>query len=282
MTPLRVRWNAIVLLAGALTLVFGWVGIEAGFASSVRLQPTPFQTPTPGPDGRIIYRVQEGDSLWRIAAIAGISLEELMAMNGIQPGDFISPGMELELGIGGPALPTAAPPGVQPSPTAPTPTPTPLVGTAEICVLLFQDVNGNGRLEETEVPLEGGQVSVVDTNGIVAGEYTTEALLEQLEEDLIGYCFTDLESGDYNVSAAVPPGYNATTSLNAPVSILPGDIKYLQFGAQPSSALLGGDGPDGGGRSNLLGLVGLFLLVAAGGLGFYASRLSKSQPRSLR
>jgi hypothetical protein len=282
MTLLRVRWIATMLFASALIIVFGSMSVEAGSAPNVRLQPTPFPTPTPGPDGRIIYRVQEGDSLWRIAAIAGISLEELMAMNGIQPGDFISPGMELELGIGGPALPTAAPLGVQPSPTAPTSTPTPLVGTAEICVLLFQDVNGNGRLEETELPLEGGKVSVVDTNGIVAGEYTTEALLEQLEEDLIGYCFTDLEGGDYNVSAAVPPGYNATTSLNAPVSIAPGDIKYLQFGAQPSSALLGGDGLDGGGRSSLLGLVGLVLLVAAGGLGFYASRLSKSQPRSLR
>jgi O-antigen ligase len=46
--------------------------------------------------------------------------------------------------------------------------------------------------------------------------------------------------------------------------------------------LLGGDGPDGGSRSGLLGLVGILLLFAAGGLGFYAQRLSKAQPRSLR
>jgi hypothetical protein len=263
-----------------LLIFFGWATAEAGVSHSMRLQPTPFPTPTPGPDGRIIYRVQEGDSLWRIAAIAGLSLEELMAMNGIQPGDFISPGMELELGIGGPVQPTAAQPGVEPTSAAPTPSPTPLVGTAEICVLLFQDENGNGRLEEAELALEGGQVSVVDVGGNVAGEYTTEALLDQ--EDLVGYCFSDLESGDYNVSAAAPPGYNATTILNAPVSILPGDIKYLQFGAQPSSALLGDGDPDGGSRSGLLGLLGILLLFAAGGLGFYAQRLSKAQPRSLR
>jgi hypothetical protein len=280
MTQFRLRRIAILVFGCALLISFESMGVEAGHATSARLQPTPFPTPTPGPDGRIIYRVQEGDSLWRIAAIAGLSLEELMAMNGIQPGDFISPGMELELGVGGPAQPTAAQPGSQPSPAAPTPSPTPLVGTAEICVLLFQDDNGNGRLEESELALEGGQVSVVDINGVVAGDYTTEALLDQ--EDLVGYCFTDLESGDYNVSAAVPPGHNATTSLNAPVAIQPGDIKYLQFGAQPSSALLGSDGPEGGGRSSLLGLVGVLLLLAAGGLGFYASRLSKSQPKSLR
>lgn len=280
MTQTRYPLGTILIVGWVFMIFFGAIAAEAGPFTTVRLQPTPFPTPTPGPDGRIIYRVQEGDSLWRIAAIAGLSLEELMAMNGIQPGDFISPGMELELGIGGPAQPTAAQPGIQPTAAGPTASPTPLVGTAEICVLLFQDDNGNGRLEETELALEGGEVSVVDVSGTVAGEYTTEALLDQ--EDLIGYCFADLESGDYNVSAAVPPGHNATTSLNAPVVVQPGDIKYLQFGAQPSSALLGGDGPDGSGRSSLLGLLGVVLLVAAGGLGFYASRLSKSQPRSLR
>ncbi|TFH37484.1 MAG: LysM peptidoglycan-binding domain-containing protein [Anaerolineales bacterium] len=281
MGPLRVRWEAVLIVGCTLLILLGSMSAHAAYEPSVRLQPTSFPTPTPGQDGRITYQVQEGDSLWVIAAIAGISLEELMALNGIQPGDFISPGMELELGRAGPAAqPTAAQPDAQASPSGPTLTPTPIVGTAEICVLLFQDVNGDGRLEETELALEGGQVSVVDIHGVVAGEYTTEALLDQ--EELIGYCFTNLETGDYNVSAAVPPAYNATTSLNAPVSIHPGDIKYLQFGAQPSSALLGNDGAGGGGRSGLLGLIGLLLLVAAGGLGFYASRLSKNQPRSLR
>jgi hypothetical protein len=274
------RWIILIILGCMLLIGFGSIDAEAGAIQSMRLQPTPFPTPTPGPDGRIIYRVQEGDSLWRIAAIAGLSLEELMAMNGIQPGDFISPGMELELGIGGPARPTPGEASIQPTTIVPSPTPTPLVGTAEICVLLFQDDNGDGRLAESELALEGGQVSVVDVSGNVAGEYTTEALIDQ--DDLIGYCFTDLESGDYNVSAAVPSGYNATTSLNAPVAVVPGDIKYLQFGAQPSSALLGGEGPDGGGRSSILGLIGVVLLLVAGGLGFYAQRLSKAQPRSLR
>ena len=32
-------------------------------------QYTPIATPTPGPDGRIIYIGQEGDTLWRISAI---------------------------------------------------------------------------------------------------------------------------------------------------------------------------------------------------------------------
>lgn len=268
---------AITLLAAAiLALLFagGIVGSERASASPAQ-QPTPFLTPTPGPDGRIVYIVKEGDSLWRIAAIAGIEINELMAMNGIQPGDFISPGMELELGVGGPVLPTPAPPGFRPTATSPPLTATPATGAGEICALLFVDLNGNGRLEEGESPLPGGQISVVDVSGALSAEHATDDSPE-------GFCFQDLTSGDYSVSAAVPPEYNPTTGLSAPVSLKPGDIKYLQFGAQPSAALLGGQDGEGDSRSLILGLLGVALLIAAGGTGYYASRLARRTPRSLR
>ena len=243
-------------------------------------QPTAFPTPTPRPDGRIVYVVQEQDTLWRIAAIAGLSLEELMALNGIQPGDFLTPGTELFLGS---ANPPAADQGDQESQSGPTEvpmTPTPVVGSGDICVLLFEDVNGNGRLDEGEPALQGGQISVVALTGDLVGDYTTEALDLELAPD--GYCFEELGNGDYNVSAAVPPNYNPTTGLNVPVSLNPGEIKYLQFGAQPGSALGEGDGSAGGGRSALLGVVGILLLAAAGGLAYYASRMSRRTPSSFR
>ena len=241
-------------------------------------QPTAFLTPTPGPDGRIIYIVKEGDNLWTIAAIAGITVDELMALNGIQPGDFITAGMQLELGTGGPVQPTGAPAsGISTATSVPV-TPTPAVGTGEICVLLFEDVNGDGRLDAGEPALAGGQISVADVTGSVADEYSSEAL--DLELFPSGFCFTDLMNGDYNVSAAVPEGYNPTTGLNAPVALNPGDIKYLQFGAQPSAGIENGAG--GTGRSALLGVVGVLLLLSAGALGYYATRLSRRTPRSLR
>ena len=236
-------------------------------------QPTPFLTPTPGPDGRIIYIVQPGDSLWDIAAIAGISVEELRARNGLQPEDYINPGMQLELGFGGPAEPTSIP-GIEPTETPIPLTPTPVFGTGEICILLFVDRNGNARLDEDEEPLVGGQVSVADVSGQLTGEYTTDLNPE-------GHCFLDVENGDYNVSAAVPPDHNPTTTMNLPVRLEPGDIKYVQFGAQPSSVI--GDGIGGtGDRSALLGLLGVLLLLAGGGLGYYATRYSRQTPRSLR
>ncbi|GMR10480.1 MAG: hypothetical protein BMS9Abin28_1301 [Anaerolineae bacterium] len=227
----------------------------------VLLQPTPFLTPTPNADGAILYIVLDGDSLWRIAAIAEISVEELMALNGIQSGDIISPGMELVLGS---IAATRVPP--------PSPTPTlqtgPLVGAGDICVLLFTDDNGNARLDEQELPLPEGQVTVVDRDGSVQGDHTTDDNPE-------GFCFSDLEDGDYNVSGAVPPNYNPTTSMNVPVRLAPGDVKFVQFGGQPSAAILQIRGSENEG-STLLGVLGLSLLAAAGIVGYYAVRAGRT------
>jgi LysM repeat protein len=270
------------LLAFSLALAgaqMAFSRVQAGMDEKPLAQPTPFLTPTPRADGRIVYVVQEDDTLWRIAAIAGLSLEELMALNGIQPGDFLTPGTELFLGS---AIADGGEATAQASASEPTEiplTPTPEVGTGDICVLLFEDINGNGRLEENEPALPQGQISVVALSGDMVGEYTTEPLDLEVAPD--GYCFEELSNGDYNVSAAVPSNYNPTTGLNVPVSLNPGEIKYLQFGAQPSSAL-GQDDNQGGGRSPLLGLVGLALLAAAGGLAYYASRMSRRTPPPFR
>ncbi|HMK09069.1 MAG TPA: LysM peptidoglycan-binding domain-containing protein, partial [Anaerolineales bacterium] len=246
----------------------------AGLASVVgggAAQGSGFLTPTPRPDGKIIYIVQQGDVLWTIAALSGKSVEELMALNGIQPGDYLSPGMELLLGVAGPAQPTAAPV-ERATATHPEPTPTPVFGTGEICVLLFLDVNGNARLDTGETALAGGQVSVAEPSGIVAGEHTTDAAAE-------GYCFTGLPNGDYNVSAAAPQDNNPTTAMNVPLRLAPGEVKYIEFGAQAGAAA-GGNG--GGSRSMVLGILGLGLLLAAGALGYFAARMNRRTPMNLR
>ncbi|MGH2619496.1 MAG: LysM peptidoglycan-binding domain-containing protein [Anaerolineales bacterium] len=243
-----------------LALALAGLGLGAAPASFVLLQPTAFATPTPNPEGDIVYVVQLGDSPWRIAAIAGITVEELMALNGIESGDFISPGMELLLGSVAPIATPAA------SPT-PTLSPEEMTGTGEICVLLFLDQNGNARLDETELALADGQVSVADRQGNLAGDHTTGTEPE-------GFCFTELEAADYNVSGAVPPNYNPTTSMNVPVRLEPGDIKFVQFGGQPSGAIATVPRPEGSG-SSLLGAIGLAMLGGAGLLGYLAFRTGR-------
>lgn len=267
----------VILSLAAIFFVLLVIPMNVGYGEQGLLQPTPFLTPTPRGDGRIIYIVQEGDTPWRIAAIAGITIEELMTRNGLQPEDYITEGMELELGLAGPVVSTSEPLS-EVTPTEEIPTATPIVGAGEICVAMFLDENGDGSRSELEGMLEGGRVSVADVNGVVAGEYTTD--LNPENED--GYCFEDLENGDYNVSAAVPPDHNPTTVMSLPVRLNPGEIKYVQFGAQPSSAFQNLLGDGGGGRSTILGFLGVLLLVAGGGLGYYAARLRRGTPRSLR
>jgi hypothetical protein len=269
------RIAKLILPLAVLILVLGLK--SAGQAGAESGPPpqflTSFVTPTPGPDGRIVYIVKQGDDLWTIAALSGKTLEELMALNGIQPGDYITPGMELVLGFGGPAQPTAGP-GATPTQTSIPATATPAFGTGQICVLLFVDANGDARFEDGEVALPGGEVSVIDVDGNVAGEQTTDNAPE-------GHCFAEIPNGDYNVSAAVPVGYNPTTAMNVPVRLNPGDVQYVEFGAQPSAALGAGDGADSL-RSPLLGVVGLALLFVAGGLAYLASRYGRETPKSLR
>jgi hypothetical protein len=267
----RAAWRLIVIVGLGAGLVSLSLGIFSTGSAAPRVQG--FQTPTPGPDGKIVYIVKAGDDLWTIAALSGKTVEEIMALNGIQPGDFITPGMQLLLGLAGPVVPTAAPES-RPTVTIRPPTPTPIFGAGAICVLLFLDVNGNASVDEGEIPLEGGQISLAEPSGIIVGEQTTTA-------DPEGYCFEDVLNGDYNVSAAAPQDYNPTTAMNTPIRLAPGEVKYIEFGAQASAAITGGGG-GGASRSSVLGVLGLGLLVAAGALGFFAYRYGRRTPMSLR
>ena len=166
-----------------------------------------------------------------------------------------------------PTQPTAAP-GAAPTSVPATPTATPSSATGEICILLFLDQNGNARLDEGEGPLADGQVSVVEVSGALAGEHATDL-------DPEGYCFEGLSQGDYNVSAAVPPEHNPTTSMNVPLRLAAGDIKYVQFGAQPGLSIVGGEGSGTSSRSTTLGVLGFILLIGGGVLGFFAYRLRR-------
>lgn len=274
---MRTPWRVLILSLCALLLITLAIGAPA-LADEAR-QPAAqgtYATPTPGPDGKIVYIVQEGDTPWVIAARAGLSLEQLRALNGLATNDFIVPGQQLLLGYAGPAQPTA-PAGEAPTATAVPPTPTPAFGTATICALLFTDENGNARLDSGEPPLGGGQVSIADVSGRLAAEFSTE--VEYTEDGLpLSRCTADLQTGDYNVSAAVPPDYNPTTVMSIPVRIEAGDTRYVEFAAQPSASLVN-TGQGGGTRSTALGLLGLLLLAAAGGLAVYAARLGRKSPR---
>jgi LysM repeat protein len=51
-----------------------------------------FVKATPGPDGSIVHEAQEGQTLWTIAANHGLSVEDLLALNGLAEDSVLYPG----------------------------------------------------------------------------------------------------------------------------------------------------------------------------------------------
>lgn len=249
----------------ALLLNLSWSALAAPPA-----QFTPFPTPTPGPDGRIVYVIQENDSWWRIAAIYNIDLDQLLDVNAATRDTVLVPGNEILLGFGGPSevTPTSGP---IPTPAPRLPTPSPQPGSGSLCVLVYNDQNGDAIRQEDEVSIPGAAISLTDRSGQIS-------ITENTAGGLDPTCFTDLPEGEYNVSVAVPDGYNPTTLLNYALVIDPGAETYLDFGAQVSSqATMDEPSQAGGGGSLLLGIAGGLLLLGGVGLGVFAGLLSRSR-----
>ncbi len=259
---MKTRYFASLLF---LFILLG-IGLPA-FAAPLQ-QTTPFATPTPGPDGRIIYTVQSGDSLWSISAQTGISVDELRTLNNLAENAVILPGDEIFLGLGGPAT---AIPASQPTPTElPTgPTPTPEIGYGILCIILYNDINGDAIRQEEEPSIPKGAISINNAAGTVS---ITQDTLGGLEH----FCTDQIEEGEYNITVAVPEGYNSTTAITANILLNPGDETYLDFGAQANSVTIAeAPAPVGTGKSPLLGILGAAVVLLGIGLGIYAALMKK-------
>lgn len=227
-----------------------------------------YATPTPNADGRIIYVVKASDNCTSISFLTGVPLDELKRLNNLKDDCALREGQQLLLGVAAkPAAQATATPANQ------VPTPTLEPGVGQICVLLFNDINGNAVPDGGELPLAGGAISVTDRDGKVSLTNKTDASA--------AVCFKDLLEGDYNISVAIPEGFNATSVLNVPLKLSGGDNSTLDFGAQAS--LKGpvtnpGTGtPTTDNRSPLLGIVGAVLVLGGIGLGVYVARMSRSR-----
>jgi hypothetical protein len=238
-------------------------------AQAAPLRQVPIYTPTPGPDGRIIYIVQANDTLLSIALISGVSVEELRALNNLT-GDTIIEGQQLLLGLAGPpeTTPTAGP---TPTPTPLLPTPSPKPGSGNLCILLFNDLNGDSIRQEDEPSIPDGAISISNQSGSVSDAIPTGMGLEH-------YCFEEIPEGEYTISVAVPEGYNPTTGTNFEVNLEAGNETYINFGAQANTQTLAEapviPAPEGS-RSPLLGIIGGLFLLAGLGVAIFAGRLMK-------
>ena len=229
-----------------------------------------YSTPTPQPDGRIIYIAQPGDSCFRVAALHSITVDQLRQLNSKLDCNILPEGEQLLVGLVSLAgTPTAGP---SPTPAPATASPTPFTGTTEICVLLFNDINGNSLREETEPAIPGGAVSVTETNG----EYSAaqDTVIPADPEAYQGICFSNVPEGNYNITVAIPENYNATMVLNYSLEVNAGDRAFVNFGAQSRDVVADPGGSNGGNpqprTSPWLGILGGLFLLGGAVLGYYA------------
>jgi len=214
--------------------------------------PTPRDTPTPRPDGATVHIVGDGDTLFGIALMYNVPVDQIRELNAgsIGGSDMIWPGQELVI-----SLPSETP---TPTPLPPPPTleSTPVTegeaGGASICVLAYHDRNGDTfRNEETDELLPNAEFTVADASGVV-DRYTSDGISEP-------YCFTGLPPGAYRVIQNSPPGYEPSGPAEWAVALSEDMSWDLQFGnarsespatpgeaAEPTPASGGDNEPDDG------------------------------------
>ena len=262
-----------LLLVSVFLIVLGLAWISSGVQAAPGAPQSPYASPTPGPDGRIIYIVKAGDTCEYISIMFGVSLDYLRGTNNLDSSCTLYEGQRLMLGVGGPS--SASPtPGPSPIPTLALPTATPVAGgLAKVCVLVYNDENGDALRQTTERAIPGAAVSLTSLDGSYS-----ETLTTTINPDATAYqgmCFANVPMGIYNVSAAAPLGYNPTISLTSTVEVTAGDTAYIDYGAQAGTGTQ--NGTTGNKVSPLLGVVGAFFLLAGIGLGVYVWRIMRKK-----
>ena len=236
-------------------------------------QGTPYQTPTPNANGDIVFKVRPGDSCTSISLLTNVPIDTIKSLNSLDDTCSLMEGQDIVIGRVEPVVLTQT---AMPTPTIPpqliTPTVTPSPGTATICVVLFHDMDGNGMRTEGEDYLYGGEVSVSNRSGSVSLTGTTVAGIPDVIDP---GCFPDLPQDTYNVTVAIPDGFNATTTTNYALEVKAGEDATIDFGAQESAPSAGVVEPDSARRSPLLAIVGGVVLLAGLGLAFYLWRTRK-------
>ena len=152
------------------------------------------------------------------------------------------------------------------------------------------DANGDALRQEEEFDLEGSAISISNRSGsLTLSAQGSDELVPRCYEDVelgiydipgskaeclsIVYCALELDQDQYNISVAVPDGYNATTSMDHILDFEAGFQTFLDFGAQPNSETEAEDPiiPEAAEeRSPLLAIVGIVLLVIGIGVGIAA------------
>ncbi len=205
-------------------------------------------TATPDAEGVIYSTVGPGDSLWSVAAKAGITLQQILEYNNLPESAVVQEGQLLVTGYGTPAATET------PEPT-PTPTPAevaaaggntdPTSGVAEagaatptleatvaqggdICLTAYVDSNQNGVRDSGEALLAAVAFTISDGQAVVSN-YITDGQSEP-------YCIRGLDAGNYRITRSRLAQETLTTAGEVAASLNDGSALNLEFGSVMGAA----------------------------------------------
>ena len=179
-------------------------------------------TSTPDADGIITIEVQPDDSLWAIAARAGITIPELLELNGMNESVVLQPGDRL---IVARVTPPATATSDIPTPTMlpPSPSATAVKPRTAVCILAYNDLNHDGKLSEGEALRSNVAFTVYNEQEVVAN-YVTDGLAEP-------HCLEDLAPGVYHVTRSLTKDEVLTTEGDWALTLSEGSVLNLAFGS---------------------------------------------------
>ena len=225
-------------------------------------------------DGEIRYTVRSGDNLTAIALAFGVTVDDLLALNGLDAEAVLWPGQSLVIAaapadeneeIAAPAdfeAPDIDVPAPVIAADAPAFDPTGLQST--VCFAMFQDDNQNGALDANESWLAADGIRLHDGAG---GEIASPAAADSSQP----VCVEDLAPSRYIIRAAPPAGYGLTTAPALHIDLEAGGRLWLHFGAKqgrpawvvPTAMPDAAEAELEAERSLLMELSGLFVMALA-------------------
>ncbi|MFK7801279.1 MAG: LysM peptidoglycan-binding domain-containing protein [Anaerolineae bacterium] len=231
--------------------------------TSVRFAPAG-PTPTPNSQGFNEVLVESGDTLWSIAARAGLTLDELLELNpNLNRNSFIGWGDRIVVGKSTGSAAGAAPETTEPEPAAeavevaeavepapeesaaeseaapeevvevaPTaePVATATPSTGSICLRAFDDANSDGVYASGE-SLRAGVAFTLAKDQAVVSNYITDGVNEP-------FCIEGLDPGNYRISRSILPNEVATNGTDWGASIIAGSPQQFDFGSRIDDSMM--------------------------------------------
>ena len=204
-----------------LFLLIGGVAVGFAMPFSTKAQ-IPDPTATPDAEGIMYAEVQVDDSLWAIASRSRLTLDELLALNGMTEDSIIRVGDLLIIGFVTPPATATSEPTITPTLAPPTPTFTPLPPPeTAVCLRAYVDTNQNG-IHDPDEKLRPAVAFTIFNESAVAANYVTTAVSEP-------HCIP-LEPGTYQITRSSSQDEHLTTDGDVAVVLRQGDVLDLAFG----------------------------------------------------